>query len=105
MIKKFTTISLAMFLGVVLLSNNGLAAAVTKLNEIRAWRHNGYTRFVLEAEGARPLKIGPATAQGVTIVYEQLELRQAPSVLFRRMIGVAAGVSHHRVAAKPHPTF
>ena len=96
--KKYTTISLAMFLGVVLLSANGLAAAVTKLNDIRTGQHKGYTRLVLDAEGARPLKIGPATAASVTIVYEQLELMQAPSVLFRNMIGAAAKVSHHRQA-------
>jgi MtrB/PioB family decaheme-associated outer membrane protein len=96
--KKCTTISIAMFLCVVLLSANGLAATVTKLNDIRAGRHKGYTRLVLYAEGARPLKIGPATAEGVTIVYEQLELVRKPSVLFRDMIGAAANVSHHRQA-------
>jgi MtrB/PioB family decaheme-associated outer membrane protein len=93
--KKCTIISLAMFLGVVLLSTNALAAAVTKLNDIRTGKHKGYTRLVLDAEGARPLKIGPATAEGVTIVYEQLELMRKPSVLFRNMIA-AANVSHHR---------
>ena len=96
--KKFTTISLAMFLGVVLLSANGLAAAVTKLNDIRTGQHNGYTRLVLDVEGARPLTIGPATAASVTIVYQQLELMRTPSVLFRNMIGAAANVSHRRQA-------
>ena len=96
--KKFTTISLIICLGIVLLSANGLAAAVTKLNNIRTGQHKEYMRLVLDAEGARPLKIGPATAQGVTIVYEKLELTQMSSVLFRRMIGAAAGVSHHRLA-------
>jgi MtrB/PioB family decaheme-associated outer membrane protein len=96
--KKYTTISLAMFLSVVLLSANGFAAAVTKLNDIRTGQHKEYMRLVLDAEGARPLKIGPATAQGVTIVYKQLELMQTPSVLFRNMIGAAADVSHHRLA-------
>jgi hypothetical protein len=96
MVKKCTIISLGMFLGVLFLSANGLAAAVTKLNDIRGGQHKGYIRLVLDAEGARPLKIGPATTESVTIVYEQLELMREPSVLFRNIIRGAANVSHHR---------
>ena len=96
--KKCTTISLAIFLGVVLLSANGLAAAVTKLNDIRGGQHKGYTRLVLDAEGARPLKIGPTTAGGVTIVYKQLDLMRTSSALLRNMIGAVANVRHHRQA-------
>jgi hypothetical protein len=97
-VKKCTTISLAIFLGVVLLSANCLAAAATKLNDIRGGQHKGYTRLVLDAEGARPLKIGPTTAEGVTIVYEQLDLIRTPSTLLRNMIGAVANVRHHRQA-------
>ena len=93
--KKCTTIFLAMLLGIVLVSGNALAATITKLNDIRTGKHKGYTRLVFDAEGARPLSIGPATAEGLTIVYEQLELMRKPSVLFRDMIA-AAEVSHHR---------
>ncbi len=96
--KKYKTISIAMFLSVVFLTSEGLAAGVTKLNDIRAGRHKGYTRLVLDADGARPLKIGPATADGLSIVYEQLELMQTPSALFRSMTGAVARVSHHRQA-------
>jgi hypothetical protein len=95
--KKRTIITLAVFLGVVLLSASDLAATVTKLNAIRTGKHEGYTRLVLDAEGARPLKIGPVTAEGVTIVYEHLELMRKTSTLFRDMIA-AANVSHHRQA-------
>jgi hypothetical protein len=94
--KKCTTISLAMFLGVVLLSANALAAAVTKLKGIRGGQHKRYTRLVLDAEGARPLKIGPTTAEGVTIVYEQLDLTGTSSDLLRNRFGAVANVSHHR---------
>ncbi len=96
--KKCTTLSLAIVIGVVLLTAEGLLAAATKLNDIRTGQHQGYTRLVLDAEGARPLEIGPATADSVTIVYEQLELGRQPSALFRDMIGGAAKVSHHRQA-------
>ena len=96
--KKITTISLTLFLGVVLLSADGLAAAVTKLNDIRTGQHKGYTRLVLDVEGARPLTIGPAAAASVTIVYQQLELMRTPSVLFGNEIGAAAKVSHQRQA-------
>ena len=98
--KKYTTLSLTMFLGVVLLSANGLAATVTKLNDIRCGQHKGYTRLVLDVEGARPLTIGPATAASVTIAYQQLKLMRTPSVLFRDMIGAAARVSHQRQAGR-----
>ena len=96
--KKCTTISLAMFLGIVLVSGDGLAATVTKLNDIRTGKHKGYTRLVLDAEGARPLKIGPATAESVTIVYEQLELMQQAVSSFPQHDRAAAKVSHHRQA-------
>ena len=98
MVKKCTIISLGMFLGIVFFAANDLAAAVTKLNEIRGGQHKGYIRLVLDAEGARPLKIGPVTAESVTIAYEQLELMREPSVLFRSMIRGAANISHHRQA-------
>lgn len=96
--KKCTPISLAVFLGVVVLSVDGLAAAVTKLNDIRAGQHKGYTRLVFDAEGARPLKIGPTTAEGVTIVYEQLDLKRTSSALLRNMIGAVANVRRYRQA-------
>ena len=51
MIKKYITLSFAIFLGVILLSAGDLAAAVTKLNGIRSWQHKGYTRLVMDAEG------------------------------------------------------
>ena len=96
MVKKCNTISLAIFLVVLLLSAHRVAAAVTKLNDIRGGQHKGFIRLVLDAEGARPLMIGPATTEGVIIVYEQLELMRKPSVLFRSMVRGAANVSHHR---------
>ncbi len=98
--KKRTSISLATFLSVVLLSSYGLAESVTKLNDIRTGQHKGYTRLVLDAEGARPLTIGPATAENVTIVYEQLELTPEMSALFRNMNGGTASVGHHRQAGR-----
>ena len=91
--KKCTAISLAMFVGVVLLYADGLAAAATKLNDVRTGQHQGFTRLVLDAEGARPLKIGPADADSVTIVYEHLELMQQPSALFHDMIGAAGDLT------------
>ena len=97
-VKKCTTISLAIFLGVVLLSADGLTAAVTKLKGIRGGQHKRYTRLVLDAEGARPLKIGPTTAEGVTIVYEQLDLMGTSSALLRNRFGAVANVRHHRQA-------
>jgi len=94
--KKCATISFAIFLVVILLSADSLAAAVSKLKDIRSWQHKGYTRLVLDAEGAQPLTIGPVTAESVIIIFEQLELMRAPSDLFRNLIGAAASVNHHR---------
>ena len=94
--KKCTTVSLVIFLGIVLLAADGIAAAITKLNDIRTGHHKGYTRLVLDAEGARPLKIGPVTAEGFTIVYEHLELMRKPSALFGNRIGAAIRITDTR---------
>ena len=96
MIKKCASISIATFLSVVILSYDGLAARVTKLNNIRSGQHAGYTRLVFDSEGARPLKIGPATAQKLSIVYEQLEFGSQAARLDREMQGAVAKTSHRR---------
>ena len=97
-VKKHKTISFAMFLTAAILFANGHAATGTKIHDIRSGRHKGYTRLVLDAEGARPLEIGPATADGVIIVYKQLELTRPSPELFRNMKGAATSVNHHRQA-------
>ncbi len=93
--KNSTTLTLAVFLGIVLISANSLAAAVTKLIDIRTGQHKGYTRLVFDSEGSRPLKVGPATSEGLSIFYDKLELSADPQTLFRDMRGAAASV-HHR---------
>ena len=96
--KKHKTISFAMFLTAVILFANDHAAAVTKIYDVRSGRHKGYTRLVVDAEGERPLEIGPATADGVMIVYKLLELTRPSSELFRNMKGAATSMNHHRQA-------
>ena len=93
---KCKTISFALFLTAVFLIANGHAAAVTKINDIRSGRHKEYTRLVLDAEGARPLEIGPATSDSVIIVYNQLKLTESSEELYRTIRGAVARVSHHR---------
>ena len=93
---KCKTISFAIFLTAIFLFGNGHAAVVTKINDIRSGRHKGFTRLVVDAVGARPLKIGPAAADGVIIVYNQLKLTESSDELYRTMRGAVARVSHHR---------
>ncbi len=96
MIRKYVSISIAAVLGVVAFSYGGMAAQATKLNNIRLGQHSGYTRLVFDSEGARPLKIGPATARQLKIVYEQLEFGSRAARIIREMEGAVAKTSHRR---------
>lgn len=87
---------LAIILSAAFISSYAIAASATYLSDIRTGQHKGYTRLVLDLEGSRPLKIGPATADSVTIVYEKLELAPESSILFRKLTGAATKVSHYR---------
>jgi len=94
--KKVTVIFLTTLLTELLLSQSALPLAPTTLHNIRLGHHTGFTRLVFDSEGARPLRIGPATEAGVRVVYEQLNLATEPERLFRKYSGAAAKVSHHR---------
>ena len=96
MIKKCVFISIAAFMSVVVLSDDGVAAQVTSLNNIRSGQHTGYTRLVFDSMGARPLRIGPATAQDLTIVYDRLEFRHSENRLLRGSTGAVQKMSHLR---------
>jgi len=96
MMKKAVFILLAPLLTALLLSQDTRASQSTTLHNIRLGHHTGFTRLVFDSEGARPLRIGPATEEGVRVVYEQLNLAVEPDRLFRKYSGAAAKVSHHR---------
>ena len=98
MMKKGIFASLVMIFSVFLLSQSLQAAEPTALYNIRLGQHNGFTRLVFDSGGARPLKIGPATAESVTIVYTQIGFERSPSSLFGDLKGAVAGVSHQREA-------
>ncbi len=97
MIKKYAFVLAIVVLGMALAASYSIAASVTTLNEIRTGQHETFTRLVLDSEGARPVKIGPASAESVSILYETLELGPEPSVMFRRLAGAAAQVIHRRL--------
>jgi len=96
MIKKGIFTSLATVFGVFLLYQSLQAAEPTTLYNIRLGQHRGFTRLVFDSGGAHPLKIGPATTGGITIVYTQIEFGRPPSRLFRDLNGAVAGVSYQR---------
>jgi MtrB/PioB family decaheme-associated outer membrane protein len=96
MIKKCLFTIIAFSLSITVLSSIGIGAQITKLNNIRFGQHNGYTRLVLDSEGARPLEIGPATAESLKITYNQLELERSVAAKFRGMNGTVDSISHHR---------
>lgn len=96
MIRKCVSIFIAVLLGAVAFSYDGLAAQTSKLNNIRLGRHSGYTRLVFDSEGARPLKIGPATARELRIVYGQLKVGRQAARIFREMEGAVQRTSLQR---------
>ncbi|MBW2442460.1 MAG: MtrB/PioB family outer membrane beta-barrel protein, partial [Deltaproteobacteria bacterium] len=97
--KKYLFVSfVVMVIGFSLLSGRLQAAEVTTLYNIRLGQHRGFTRLVFDAGGARPVQIGPATADSVSIVYTQVEFARSPARLFRDLQGAVANVSHQRAA-------
>jgi len=96
MIKKCIYTLIAVFSILVLLASSGFGAPPTKLNNIRFGKHTGYTRLVLDSEGARPLEIGPASAKSLKITYDQLELASSAAAKFRGMDDAVDNISHHR---------
>jgi MtrB/PioB family decaheme-associated outer membrane protein len=89
----FLMTSLIVFL---LLSHIAWAAGSTKLYKIRLGQHPGFTRLVFDVDGAQPTIIGPASADEVTLVFEQLNFAAPPTHLFRDLKGAVTRVSHQR---------
>jgi len=73
-------------------------AAPTKLHNLRVGTHTGFTRIVLDSEGARPLSIGPASSREIAVRYAQLELLCDPISFSRSYPGSVAQVSHQKEA-------
>ncbi len=84
----------------LLLSHIAWAAGSTKLHKIRLGQHSGFTRLVFDVDGAQPTSIGPASAEEVTLVYEQLNFSAPPARLFRDLKGAVTRVSHQRKDSK-----
>ncbi|MGW8300565.1 MAG: MtrB/PioB family decaheme-associated outer membrane protein [Desulfobacterales bacterium] len=91
------TILMTSLIVFLLLSHMAWAAGSTKLYKIRLGQHPGFTRLVFDTEGARPLRIGPADADEVNVVYEQLNFAAPPDRLFRKLRGAVTRVSHQRL--------
>lgn len=51
------------------------AVAGTIIHNVRTGAHGSYDRLVFDIEGARPSQLGPATAQGIVIKFQQAESR------------------------------
>ena len=83
---------------IVLLVDSHIARAAgsTKLCKIRLGQHPGFTRVVFDVDGARPTSIGPASAEEVTLIFDQLNLAAPPDRLFRKLKGAVTRVSHQR---------
>ena len=79
----------------LLLSHSAWAGDRTVVHEIRAGIHPDYTRLVLDSEGARPLRIGPASTHGLTLQYEALDCRVSPEVLFKEPYGLIGSLRRH----------
>jgi MtrB/PioB family decaheme-associated outer membrane protein len=94
--KKFFGVIFMAVLTALLHSQSARAATSTKLYKIRLGKHRGFTRLVFDTDGSRPLRIGPATADEVTVVYENLNFAAPPDRLFRDLRGAVTRVSHRR---------
>ncbi|MBP1740790.1 MAG: exported protein of unknown function [Deltaproteobacteria bacterium] len=68
----------------------------TVVHDLRRGIHADYTRLVLDSEGARPLRIGPASADGITVHYEELDCGVRPESLFQDSLGLIGKVSHRK---------
>lgn len=69
------------------------AANGTKLRNLRAGLHSGYTRLVFDADGERPSAIGPATDSEFTIRFGQLDLGALAGKKFSYATGAVAEVT------------
>ncbi len=94
--KKCIFASLATVFSLLLLSHGLQAAEPTTLYDIRVGQHSGFTRVVLDSAGERPLKIGPAAADSLTIVYDRMRLERPSVVMFRDLTGAVTRVSRQQ---------
>lgn len=94
--KRFFGVVFMALLTALIHSESARAAASTKLYKIRLGQHRGFTRLVLDTDGSRPLRIGPATADEVTVVYENLNFAAPPERLFRDLRGAITRVNYQR---------
>ena len=78
-------------------SDQGIVSTgLTVVHDIRRGVHPDYTRLVLDSEGARPIRIGPASADGIALQYEGLDCRVRPESLFQDSSGLVGKVSHRK---------
>jgi MtrB/PioB family decaheme-associated outer membrane protein len=91
--KRIRVCCLAALLTGLFLSQFVWAADRTIVHNIRAGTHADYTRLVFDSEGARPLRIGPASTDGITVQYEELDCRTIPEFLFKDPYGLVVRVS------------
>ncbi len=77
-------------------SDSGPAALTTQLHNLRVGVHTDFTRIVFNSEGAHPIRIGPASPDGITIQYEQLVLLFDPKRLARTYRGTIAKISSQK---------
>ena len=87
---------LTVFLISLFISQGAQAGDRTVVHDIRGGIHADYTRLVLDSEGARPLRIGPASVDGITVQYEELDCRVRPESLFQDPFGLIGKVSHRK---------
>ena len=101
MMKKYFLLPFVAMLHLCLLAPHGWSASSTRLFDIRFGQHTGFSRLVIDSAGARPLKIGPVSAQGLPIVFDQLEVVGDKSKIFGEMRGAVARVSLDRGNNQP----
>jgi MtrB/PioB family decaheme-associated outer membrane protein len=92
--RKGLSVLLFVLLSGLLLSSSVWSASSTTVHNIREGLHSKFTRLVLDSEGARPKRVGPASSDGIRVQFEKLNLRMNPKRLGRDKKSAVAKVSH-----------
>jgi MtrB/PioB family decaheme-associated outer membrane protein len=73
-----------------------LPAERAVVHNIRIGIHPDFTRVVFDSEGPRPLRVGPATSDGITVKYEALDLLLEAEVLSQKVDGAVIKLVHRK---------
>jgi MtrB/PioB family decaheme-associated outer membrane protein len=90
MMKKVLALLFVALLTGLFFSPSVWPAGRTTVRNIRVGIHESFTRVVFDSEGARPLRVGPASSGQISIPYGELHLLVEANRIFRKGRGAVA---------------